>query len=334
MRTTICPLTVSLLLFCVSPALAAGPAGEVDATQDARARFRRGVQLYNEGSFEAALAEFNKAYQLSPNYRLLYNIAQTQFDLHDYVGAYRNLEQYLRKGGGEITEERRVQVAEMNRKLDDRIGQVEVTCNLDGAEIRIDDIPVGNSPLRAAIPVNAGPRRITAIKVGHPSVVSLVTVTGAEKKNVSLEFVKSKGGDLVEGAGVAAGGMRDAELVSQGSVKKPSRVGLITSSVLAGGCAVATGVFGILTLRARNDFDSELKHVPGSSQGVDDARSKMKSYALATDILGAATLLSAGAAVYFLFADNAPPQASKASGAKGSVALAPTVGGLVLHGAW
>ncbi len=334
MRTTICSLTVSLLLLCVSPALAAAPAGDANTMQDARARFRRGVQLYNEGSFEAALAEFNKAYQISPNYRLLYNIAQTQFDLHDYVGAYRNLEQYLRKGGGEITEERRIQVAEMNRKLEERIGHVEVTCNLEGAEIRIDDLPVGNSPLRTAIPVNAGPRRITAIKVGHPTVVNLVTVTGAEKKKVNLEFANPKGVDLLAGAGATTGKMRDAELVSQTGGKKPSRVGLITSSLMAGGCAVATGVVGVLALQAHNDFDRELKKVPGSSDRVDDTRSKMKSYALATDILAAATLLSAGAAVYFLFADNAEPAAAKTSGAKGSVALTPTVGGLVLHGEW
>lgn len=182
-------------LVCV-PAMGAG-AGDADAMQGARTRFRRGVRLYSEGSFEAALAEFNKAYQLSFNYRLLYNIAQTQFDLHDYVGTQRSLEHYMSKGGGEITEERRAQVAEPNRKLEERIGQVVVTCSLDGAEIRIDD-----------------------------------------------------------------------------------------------------------------------------------ARSKMTSYTLATDILAATTLLSAGVAVYYLFADSDESEAPRASGAKRSVGLAPTVGAL------
>jgi predicted DsbA family dithiol-disulfide isomerase len=58
-----------LLLFCVSPALAAGSAADAKATQDARTRFHRGVQLYNEGSFEAALAEFGHRDEVEVIYR-------------------------------------------------------------------------------------------------------------------------------------------------------------------------------------------------------------------------------------------------------------------------
>jgi hypothetical protein len=95
---------------------------------------------------------------------------------------------------------------------------------------------------------------------------------------------------------------------------------------------VATGVFGILALQAKSDFDKELKQVPGSLDRIDNKRSKMKSYALATDVLGAATLLSAGAVVYFLISDSSGSATPTAS--KRSLALAPTVGGIVLHGEW
>ena len=337
MRTTLSLLGIALLLLCVSPASAAGPAGDGNATQDARARFRRGVQLYNEGSFEAALAEFNKAYQLNPNYRLLYNIAQTQFDLHDYVAASRYLEQYVKEGGNEIPEDRRGQVADLNRKLEERIGHVEVTCNLDGAEIRVDDIAVGVSPLPDPVPVNAGPRRITAIKPGLPTVVRLVTVPGMEKKKVILE-IDTSAGEIAERSGAIAGSGKglNADLAYQRDTDRKTgfRIALITSSALAGGCAIATGVFGVLALQAKSDFDQRLKAVPGSSDRIDDARSKMKSYALATDIFAAATLVSAGAAVYFFFADGAESGASKSSSRKRSLAIAPTVGGLVLQSGW
>jgi tetratricopeptide (TPR) repeat protein len=299
--------------------MAAGP----DPTQDARASFRRGVQLYNEGSFEAALAEFNKAYQLSPNYRILYNIAQTQFDLHEYVEASKNLDQYVKEGARDITDERRAQVSEMTRKLEERIGQIEVTCNQEGAEIRIDDIPVGTSPLRNAVPVNAGPRRISAIKAGHPTVVRTVTIAGTEKKRVKLELEESK---VADGTDVGIAGQSGKKRAA------PSHVGLIASSVVAGGCAVATGVFGLLAVQAKSDFDKELKKVPGNLDRISDKRSKMKSYALATDVLGAATVLSAGAVVYFLITDTFGSGAPSSS--KRSVSLAPTLGGLVLHGEW
>jgi tetratricopeptide (TPR) repeat protein len=337
MRTTIFLFSVALLLFCVSPALAAGPAADAKATQDARTRFHRGVQLYNEGSFEAALAEFNKAYQISPNYRLLYNIAQTQFDLHDYVAASRNLGQYMREGAGEIPEDRRAQVSDLVRKLEERIGHVEVSCNLDGAEIRIDDIPVGTSPLRVAVPVNAGPRRITAIKTGHPTAVRLITVSGMETTKVALELAARRGSGLVDGEGATGDPDSDADLVQHkapGKKRPSSRAGLITSSVVAGGCAIATGVLGILALQAKSDFDRDLKAIPGSQYQIDNDRSKMKSYALATDVLAGATLLSAGAVLYFLLTDSTESGAPRTSLPKRSVALTPTVGGLVLHGGW
>ena len=67
------------------------------------------------------MAEFRKAYQISPSYRVLYNIAQTQYALHDFVGAYKSLMQYMSEGGGEIPADRRTQVDEMLAKLEERI---------------------------------------------------------------------------------------------------------------------------------------------------------------------------------------------------------------------
>lgn len=329
MRTTISLLSAALLLLCVSSAMAAGSTGET--MQDARARFKRGVQLYNEGSFEAALAEFNKAYQITPNYRILYNIAQTQFDLHDYVGSSKSLEQYMKEGSREISEERRASVNELNRKLEERIGQVDVVCNLDGAEIRVDDVTVGVSPLQAAVPVNAGPRRITAVKLGHPMVSQMVTVPGMEKKLVSLEIPEESGTESAARSGAASG--RGDVLYQASRKRSSSRIGLITSAAVAGGCAIATGVFGILALQAKSDFDRELKTVPGSQNKIDSDRSKMKAYALTTDILAGATVLSAAAAVYFLLTDSSESGSPKTS-PKRSVAVAPTVGGLLVQGVW
>jgi hypothetical protein len=190
--------------------------------------------------------------------------------------------------------------------------------------------------LPSAVQVNAGPRRITAMKGGRPTVVSLVTISGMEKKKVNLEFAQAKGADLIQAGAVAAASKeRDAEIESQPVKKRSSsRVGLISSSVVAGGCAVATGVFGALALQARNDFNRELKRVPGSQEKIDDARSKMKSYALVTDVLAGATLVSAGAVVYFLLTGDSESEVSKGTLSKRSVTLAPSLGGFVLSGSW
>jgi hypothetical protein len=323
MKRYLFTLAAVVLLLSGSSASAAAPAANANPVDKARASFHQGVRLYSEGSFEAALAEFRKAYQLNPNYRLLYNIAQTYFDLHDYVSAAKALEQYLQEGGAEITPERRVQVRELDQKLSERIAHLEIVCNVTGAEIRVDELPVGVSPLKAAVPVNAGPRRITAVKPGYAVVARMVTVVGTERAKVVLDVAGSPPATTDTMTGGPA-------LVAQAR-QEPARVGLITSSVVMGGCAIATTVFAILASNAKTTFERELDRYPTTQDNVDRARGRMTTYAHLTDAFGVATLVSGGVALYFLLSDGG---AKKPSGAKTSVALTPTVGGMALHGAW
>src|SRR4051794_6696164 len=48
-------------------------ADSTDPKEEAIARFKRGLELHGEGDFSAALIEFRKAYELAPQYRVLYN---------------------------------------------------------------------------------------------------------------------------------------------------------------------------------------------------------------------------------------------------------------------
>ena len=329
----------AVLLFLLAlPAMATGAAGATassDPVEKARTTFHQGVQLYNEGSYDAALAEFRKAYRLAPNYRLLYNIALTYFDLHDYVSSSKNLEQYVKEAGSELSAERRTQVGELNRKLEERIASLEIACNVDGADIRVDDMSVGVSPLAFPVLVNAGPRRVMAVKLGYTVVARMVTVGGKESAKVSLEFAEpaeAQGADRPKS--LEASDVDETPSVarrSESAQKAPLRIGLVTSSIVAGGCAIATGVFGVMALNAKNDFGSELKTIPNTKDNIDSARSKVKTYARLTDAFGAATLISGGVALYYLLSD---PDPKKSSEKTTSIALSPTVGGLLLHGEW
>jgi tetratricopeptide (TPR) repeat protein len=335
MKRHISIIAAGLLFLLTSSAMAAGSADDSTATERARSNFHRGVQLYNEGSFEAALAEFRKAYQLSPNYRLLYNIAQTLFDLHDYVSSFNALKGYLQGAGNSITTERRAEVNELNQKLKERIAHLDIDCNMNGADIRVDDISVGVSPLSFVVLVNAGPRRITAVKAGYAVAARMVTVVGTETVKVAIHIaapLQAQGeGRLTSAAGDAATETSPSFIQSEPAQTAPSRTALITTTAVAGGCAVATAIFGILALNAKRDFDRALDATSSTKDNIDSARSKMKNYANLADAFGAATLVSGGVALYFLFSDSG---SRKASSTKSSVALAPTVGGMLLYGEW
>src|SRR5689334_18946072 len=84
-------------------------ASEADAqtvTDRARAHFERGAEHYSEGDFDAALAEFQRSYELSPTYKLLFNLAQVQMERRDYAAAASLYADYLRSGGTAISAER------------------------------------------------------------------------------------------------------------------------------------------------------------------------------------------------------------------------------------
>ena len=298
----------------------------------AAARFQLAVELYREGGFEGALAEFKKAYQISPSYRVLYNIAQTQYALHDFVGAHKSLMQYMTEGGSEIPADRHVQVDEMSAKLVDRIAYLQISTNVAGADIRVDDINVGISPLPRAVPVNVGTRRVSATKAGSPDTVRMVTVAGKESVKLDLQLAEP----TVMSTKVAPSAVsRPGPLIVKKQVQAaPGRTGLIVSLSTTAALAVGTGTFGFLALRAQNDLKDQVNTFPNTKDKIEDARSKSRNYGYVTDALGAATLISGGVAIYFILSHRGDSPTPKPEKPKSTILLAPTVGGMVLQGSF
>ena len=73
------------------------PAPRVDAVAQAGAHYARGVKLYEEDDFRAALIEFSRAYELAPNWAVLYNLGQAHYQLREYAIAMRTLERYVQR---------------------------------------------------------------------------------------------------------------------------------------------------------------------------------------------------------------------------------------------
>jgi tetratricopeptide (TPR) repeat protein len=320
------------LLFVPQATMAQSLGGEEADSSKAGVRFQRAVELYREGSYEGALAEFRKAYQTSPTYRVLYNIAQTQYALHDFVGAYKSLMQYMAEGGSDISAERRVQVDEMSAKLVERIAHLQILINVSGADVRVDDVSVGTSPLPGLVPVNVGTRKITAFKDGSPEAVRVVTVAGKESVRIELRLdVPTVASTKIAPSSVST----SAPLIAKSQVPEPpSRVGLIVSISTTGALAIGTGVCGFLALQAQQQLKDQINTYPNTRDSIEAARKKSKNYGYATDALGAATLLSGGAALYFVLTHSWDPPTPKAGKINKSIVLAPTVGGMLLQGSF
>lgn len=164
------------------------PAGGEDPKklEEALARFNRGQDLYRERNFPAALTEFRRAYEAAPNYRVFYNIGQVCFQMQDYVCALQSFERYLAEGGADVPEARRQSVQSELAPLRARIGSVEIRANVPGAEISVDDVVVGVTPLAAPVVVGAGRHKVVATLVDRSPVTRVVDVAGQDHAVVEL----------------------------------------------------------------------------------------------------------------------------------------------------
>jgi tetratricopeptide (TPR) repeat protein len=145
--------------------LASAPA-HADGTDDARGHFARAVVLYRESDFRGALIEFQRAYDAAPNYKVLYNVGQTAFELEDYPGALKAFRRYLDDGGDEISAERRSSV-----EADLRTAEGHVTPVIDVAE---DKPPV----LSLTPPIVVVQRAATERLATNPIVAGNTTTKG------------------------------------------------------------------------------------------------------------------------------------------------------------
>jgi tetratricopeptide (TPR) repeat protein len=101
---TAAPLAALLALGSAGIGHADDPRGE------ARAHYAKGLELAGQNGYEEALREFNAAYDISPQFAVLYNIGQAHIALGHTVEAIEALTRYLRDGGDQISPTRRTLV--------------------------------------------------------------------------------------------------------------------------------------------------------------------------------------------------------------------------------
>jgi tetratricopeptide (TPR) repeat protein len=88
-------LAAALLAPAAANAQSGGGERSAAQREEARDHFQRGVALMQEGSAEAALAEFQRAYELHPARAILFNIGMCQKSLGRFTDAIRTLQRYL-----------------------------------------------------------------------------------------------------------------------------------------------------------------------------------------------------------------------------------------------
>lgn len=269
---------------------------------DAKERFARGVELYEAGDIEAAQVEFLRAYKVAPNYRLLYNIAQSAAMLRDYVTAKHSFEQYLEDGASEIPLDRREYVQKELERLDGYLAHIKVRVNVPQAEIKIDGrTPDPRSQGPEGILVSSGRRTIQVMRQGFEPWETVLDVAGKDQLVLDVDLVMLQPNESAKAlttppnARASSRPSPDAEKRRMGGLFWTS----VSMTALFGAASTALGV---LTYNAQQKHNNTIRSAPATQPDIDRSAQELRQLALATDIAliatGTAAVVTIAAAIW------------------------------------
>jgi hypothetical protein len=269
-----------------------GPrAAEEQTKKEASTHFKRGAELFEEGLYRPALIELQRAYDLTPNYRVLYNIGQAHIALGEFVEAIRTLDAFLVQGGRDVESERAEEVRDTIAQLRQRTATLSVNADRDDATISLDGVSMGRAPIKR-VTISVGRHRITAETETGASAAEEIELAGGDHRDVSLSLVDEA----------------VAEGVPMSPVNSPAQTGLSTRKRWSVGLLATAGAAGLTGLgmalmarSAHDDYDRERSVYPGVRTEIDDARQRMTRTGLAADVMfGAAGALAVTGLVLWL----------------------------------
>jgi hypothetical protein len=261
-------------------------------TRDAAKHFQRGVALYSEADYHAALVEFKRAYGLAPNAAVLYNVGETEYQLQDYAAALTTFRRYLLESGP--TESHRAEVESSVEVLRSRVGHLSIETVPAGAEVTIDDQVAGKTPIDEPILVSIGHRKVVASMAGRPPVTRFVDVAADDNVSLSLPLPSPADGTQVSGQSQPAAVPSDAQSVSHGSGPAIRIVGWVATGALAAGAVT----FGLLANKEAGNLTTARNSFPTTSAVLNHDASLTTTYSVIADSLTAAAVVIGGITLF------------------------------------
>jgi tetratricopeptide (TPR) repeat protein len=257
------------------------------AVKEAGKHFQRGVALYTEADYRAALVEFRRAYETAPNAAVLYNIGQTYYQLQNYAAALVTLQRYLNESGAGALHRREVE--QTLETLQTRVGKVTITANLAGADVAIDDELAGKTPFAEPHLVSIGRRKITASRPGAPPQTQFVDVAAGDTVQLSFTLAEAP----IAAAPITPIAPRPVSVTPEApAVPTRSNRDLVLAWTGTGVLAAGAVTTAVLAFRASGRLEDARATFPVSQAELDSKSATVKHYAIAADVLTGLTVVA------------------------------------------
>jgi len=245
---------------------------------EAKQHVRKGETLFESENFNAALSEFEKAYELlEGNPRrpfVLYNIGLCYERLFRYDLAMTYYDRYLQESDANAEERTTVQAT--IRALDGLLATLHISSNIK-AEVWVDNKMMGEAPGSVLIP--GGRHTVELRAVGYEPARKEINIAARESRVDKFEL-----NEIIEYEGI-------------------SPIYFWTGTALTLGTLVAGTIVGVQAL-TEDSQGQERKDALGAFGNIKEQEDHVRNLALTADILfGTTALLAVGTTFLFFLTD-------------------------------
>ncbi len=188
-RFQLAPLATCIILLAAAPVWAepAAPGSLAQALNgEAKAAYDSARLLLEDGDYAGGLAKFSRAYEVSHDARLLWNMAVCEKELRHYARAGTLVGRYLKEGGNRISSEQRQNASDTQNALRGFYATVKLSGTPDGATVLVDGAKFGQTPLAAPLLVDLGSRTLRVELPGFEPFETTLAVAGGGELEVPV----------------------------------------------------------------------------------------------------------------------------------------------------
>lgn len=158
------------------------------------AHLRRGVELTAVGNHTAARVEFQRAWELTRDARLLYNVGASCLAAGDFVAALDAFQRFLAQAPADAVASRRGDVDAAMARLRELLGTVDVALDTPGLEVRVDGTAHETAEARAGMLLSAGRHTLRLSAPDHEARDEVIELASGQRVHITAPLTPVRSG--------------------------------------------------------------------------------------------------------------------------------------------
>ncbi len=214
-------IPMATMLGIVVVCLLSPSAALADNKEDAKAKFKIGIEAFKNDKFEEALEAFIASDDLYHHPDTLVNIANCYAELYNFPKAMEYFERYMDEKGDELTGDAKKEIVNKMDRVGKKVGKIVILPENVSGVLLIDDESIGDLPLDKPLYMEAGLHQVQVKQDGGIVYQKQINVIGASKTEVEVTVSEPVDVDAEVEEDDGGGGETDED--DEADVEKPAK---------------------------------------------------------------------------------------------------------------